>query len=127
MNTIILGISHVIVCILISLSLFFFFSSSIFFPLSLSSHLPRPYHSAPGPASPEQDNRFSPDGRLPNGGVPDDRPEKAATIQEIRNVFGRMGFNDQEMVALSGGHALGHCHTDRSGYCTFTNLFPFFF
>merc|ERR1711924_448053 len=27
-----------------------------------------------------------------------------------------MGFNDQEIVALSGAHALGHCHTDRSGY-----------
>ena len=27
-----------------------------------------------------------------------------------------MGFNDQEIVALSGAHALGRCHTDRSGY-----------
>ena len=26
------------------------------------------------------------------------------------------GFNDQEIVALSGAHALGRCHTDRSGY-----------
>lgn len=27
-----------------------------------------------------------------------------------------MGFNDQEIVALLGAHALGRCHTDRSGY-----------
>ena len=27
-----------------------------------------------------------------------------------------MGFNDQEIVALSGAHAIGRCHTDRSGF-----------
>lgn len=27
-----------------------------------------------------------------------------------------MGFNDQEIVALSGAHALGRCHRDRSGF-----------
>lgn len=27
-----------------------------------------------------------------------------------------MGFNDQEIVALSGAHALGRCHKDRSGF-----------
>jgi cytochrome c peroxidase len=27
-----------------------------------------------------------------------------------------MGFNDQEIVALSGAHALGRCHVDRSGF-----------
>ena len=40
-----------------------------------------------------------------------------------------MGFGDQEIVALSGAHALGRCHTDRSGFegpwsyspTTFTN------
>lgn len=25
-------------------------------------------------------------------------------------------FNDQEIVALSGAHALGRCHADRSGF-----------
>lgn len=25
-------------------------------------------------------------------------------------------FNDQEIVALIGAHALGRCHTDRSGF-----------
>lgn len=54
----------------------------------------------------------------------------------MRNIFYRMGFNDQEIgelqgygilalhglticlpsVALSGAHALGRCHTDRSGF-----------
>jgi len=35
----------------------------------------------------------------------------------IRQVFNRMGFNDQEIVALiGGGHVLGRCHKDRSGY-----------
>lgn len=27
-----------------------------------------------------------------------------------------MGFSDREIVALSGAHALGRCHTDRSGF-----------
>jgi len=49
----------------------------------------------------------SPDGRLPNGSKDHDH---------IRAIFNRMGFNDQEIVALSGAHALGRCHTDRSGF-----------
>ena len=27
-----------------------------------------------------------------------------------------MGFDDQEIVALSGAHSLGFCHDDRSGF-----------
>lgn len=27
-----------------------------------------------------------------------------------------MGFSDQEIVALSGAHAIGMCHADRSGF-----------
>ncbi|KAE8213169.1 hypothetical protein CF327_g3261 [Tilletia walkeri] len=49
----------------------------------------------------------TPDGRLPDG---DKGPD------HIRHIFYRMGFNDQEIVALSGAHALGRCHTDRSGF-----------
>ncbi len=49
----------------------------------------------------------TPDGRLP------DATQGAA---HLRGIFGRMGFNDQEIVALSGAHALGRCHTDRSGF-----------
>jgi catalase (peroxidase I) len=29
------------------------------------------------------------------------------TAEGLRKVFNRMGFNDQEIVALSGAHALG--------------------
>ncbi|KAK0529687.1 heme peroxidase [Tilletia horrida] len=49
----------------------------------------------------------TPDGRLPDG---DKGPD------HIRHIFYRMGFNDQEIVALSGAHALGRCHPDRSGF-----------
>jgi len=67
---------------------------------------------APGPATPEEDSRFSPDGRLPGadqGGFPE-------TASHIRDVFYRMGFTDGEIVALLGAHSVGFCHTDRSGY-----------
>jgi len=63
-------------------------------------------------SSPEDDARFSPDGRLPDG----DKPSRAETIQHLRDIFYRMGFDDQAIVALSGAHAVGRCHTDRSGY-----------
>ncbi|PGH27983.1 cytochrome c peroxidase, mitochondrial [Polytolypa hystricis UAMH7299] len=49
----------------------------------------------------------TPDGRL---------PDASKTQDHIRAIFGRMGFDDREMVALSGAHALGRAHTDRSGY-----------
>lgn len=49
----------------------------------------------------------TPDGRLPDG-------DKGA--DHLRYIFYKMGFNDQEIVALSGAHALGRCHTDRSGF-----------
>lgn len=48
----------------------------------------------------------------PNGRLPD----AAQGSAHIRDVFYRMGFNDREIVALSGAHTLGFCHTDRSGY-----------
>ena len=48
----------------------------------------------------------------PNGRLPD----AAQGAQHVRDVFYRMGFNDREIVALSGAHALGRCHADRSGY-----------
>ena len=53
-----------------------------------------------------------PDGRLPDA----DKGSKKATISHLRDIFYRMGFNDKEIVALSGAHALGRCHTDASGY-----------
>jgi cytochrome c peroxidase len=48
----------------------------------------------------------------PNGRLPD----AAQGAQHVRDVFYRMGFNDQEIVVLSGAHALGRCHPDRSGF-----------
>lgn len=49
----------------------------------------------------------TPDGRL---------PDALQGAQHLRDIFYRMGFNDQEIVALAGAHALGRCHTDRSGF-----------
>ena len=49
----------------------------------------------------------TPDGRL---------PDAAQGSKHLRDIFYRMGFNDQEIVALAGAHALGRCHTDRSGF-----------
>lgn len=62
----------------------------------------------------------TPDGRLPDGDKGSDH---------LRHIFYKMGFNDRAIVALSGAHALGRCHTDRSGFdgpwtfspTTFTN------
>ena len=55
----------------------------------------------------------TPDGRLPNA----DKGAPSATLSHLRkDVFYRMGFNDREIVALSGAHALGRCHPDASGY-----------
>jgi len=43
-------------------------------------------------------------------------PDAAKGPQHIRDIFYRMGFNDQEIVALVGAHSLGRCHTNASGY-----------
>jgi len=53
-----------------------------------------------------------PDGRLPSA----DCGGSIYNIAHIRRIFTRMGFNDQEMVALIGAHAIGRCHTNASGY-----------
>ncbi|WVR06298.1 cytochrome c peroxidase, mitochondrial [Kwoniella sp. DSM 27419] len=53
------------------------------------------------------EHHVTPDGRL---------PDAAQAQDHLRFIFYRMGFNDQEIVALSGAHALGRCHTDRSGF-----------
>lgn len=43
-------------------------------------------------------------------------PDAAQGAAHLRDVFGRMGFNDRETVALSGAHTLGRCHLTRSGF-----------
>jgi len=56
---------------------------------------------APGPM------QCTPDGRLPDGTKRQDH---------LRDIFYRMGFNDAEIVVLSGAHTLGRAHKDRSGF-----------
>jgi cytochrome c peroxidase len=77
--------------------------------------------SAGGPSIPWRAGRVdamdpktsvTPDGRLPAA----DKGNPMATAQGLRDVFYRMGFGDQEIVALAGAHALGRCHADASGY-----------
>lgn len=59
---------------------------------------------APTPNTPpSKDKKFTPDDRL---------PDAAQGAKHLRDVFGRMGFSDQEIVALSGAHAVGRCHTE---------------
>ncbi len=57
----------------------------------------------------ENSSSVPPTGRIPNVEV---------TADDIRENFGKKGFTeDIEIVALiGGGHALGKCHRNRSGY-----------
>jgi len=48
-----------------------------------------------------------PDGRLPDASQREDH---------LRFIFYRMGFDDKDIVALSGAHSLGRCHPDRLGF-----------
>lgn len=76
--------------------------------------------SSPSPASP----LLKP---LPDGLLPD----AAQGASHVRDVFYRMGFNDREITALIGAHALGKTHRNASGYdgpwtrapTTFSNMF----
>ena len=52
----------------------------------------------PGRKDQDDSTKCPPDGRLPDG---------AKGSPHLRDIFYRMGFNDQEIVALSGAHALG--------------------
>lgn len=57
----------------------------------------------------------TPDGRLPAADSGPPGADRSDAVH-LREIFGRMGFNDQEIVALSGAHALGRCHTTASGF-----------
>jgi len=48
----------------------------------------------------------------PNGRLPDAMKKS----DHLRDVFYRMGFNDRDIVALSGAHTLGRCHANASGF-----------
>lgn len=63
-----------------------------------------------------------------NAGLPDAKPGDDGTFgcgassaaEHLRNVFGKkMGFTDQEIVAISGAHTIGRAFKDRSGTCPF--------
>ena len=43
-------------------------------------------------------------------------PDAAQGAQHLRDVFHRMGFDDRDIVALSGAHTVGRCHKVRSGF-----------
>lgn len=62
---------------------------------------------APGRVDFAEGEGVTPDGRL---------PDATQGAEHLRAVFYRMGFNDQDIVALSGAHCLGFCHDDRSGF-----------
>jgi cytochrome c peroxidase len=70
------------------------------------------------------------DGRLPSADSGEDGSDQD-DIDHLRSVFYPMGFDDQEIVCLSGAHALGRCHERASGYSgpwtptptTFTNAY----
>ncbi|KAG8468917.1 hypothetical protein KFE25_007435 [Diacronema lutheri] len=76
---------------------------------------------AGGPRSPVRYGRVDveseagcpPEGRLPSAYPPFPGNVDAAT--HLRHVFGRMGFSDAEIVALSGAHTLGRAFRERSG------------
>jgi len=67
---------------------------------------------ASGKECPVWEGKTHKDGRLP--GADAGSPDKTAA--HLRYIFNRMGFDDREIVALSGAHGLGACHTDRSGF-----------
>lgn len=76
----------------------------------------------PGRTDAADGSACPPDGRLPDA-------EQGA--QHLRDIFYRMGLSDQDIVALSGAHTFGRCHTGSSGFdgpwtfapTTFSNLY----
>jgi cytochrome c peroxidase len=60
-----------------------------------------------------------PEGRLPNA----DMGCPTASNSHVRDIFGRMGFNDRETVALLGAHSTGRCHTEGILSCCYHFMF----
>lgn len=69
-----------------------------------------------------------PEGRLPSADSGTAGAD-ADDVDHLRTIFNRMGFNDQEIVALSGAHSLGRCHRYVElffSYCTDVHYIPVF-
>lgn len=70
-------------------------------------------------------DKCSPEGNLPDGEAgPNGKfggaggtasTEDSTPAGHLRKIFYRMGFNDEEIVALSGSHTFGRAYKDRSG------------
>jgi len=60
------------------------------------------------------EDQLTPYDRLPDGSF--SFPDFPNTAQYVRDIFYRMGFNDTEIVVLIGGHTLGQCHSQWSGF-----------
>jgi len=60
----------------------------------------------------EDGSSSDPNDRLPNA----DYGGRDKNVSGIRKIFYRMGFDDGEIVALMGAHAMGRCHTQDSGF-----------
>eukprot|EP00443_Scrippsiella_acuminata_P003490 CAMPEP_0115217658 /NCGR_PEP_ID=MMETSP0270-20121206/25981_1 /TAXON_ID=71861 /ORGANISM="Scrippsiella trochoidea, Strain CCMP3099" /LENGTH=311 /DNA_ID=CAMNT_0002631561 /DNA_START=75 /DNA_END=1010 /DNA_ORIENTATION=- len=71
--------------------------------------------AADGSACPEPTSR----GTSHSAGLPDPAPPFPCGAQDapthLRNIFYRMGFDDEGIVALSGAHTLGRAFKERSG------------
>lgn len=67
-----------------------------------------------GPKIPWRPGRV--DGELPDSPPRGRLPDGSKKADHLRFIFHRMGFSDQDIVTLTGAHALGRCHTDRSGF-----------
>lgn len=57
----------------------------------------------------------TPDGKLPGAAHPF-ADGSASAADHLRRVFYRMGLDDKDIVALSGGHTLGRARPERSGF-----------
>lgn len=79
--------------------------------LELAGALPSPMRY--GRVDVASEEECPPEGRLPSAYPPFPGDVDAPT--HLRQVFGRMGFSDAEIVALSGAHTLGRAFKERSG------------
>ena len=73
-----------------------------------------------GPKIPVKYGRLDADRCPAEGNLPDAKPPfgtgHPTAAAHLRAIFYRMGFDDREIVALSGAHTLGRCHKTRSGF-----------